>query len=63
MNAKEHEEKKRKRKERNEDSPYFQIKGIHPKKREIHDSKEYQKYLELESYKNSTHFHVLIKSV
>ena len=34
MNAKEHEEKKRKRKERNKDSPYFQIKGIHPKERD-----------------------------
>jgi hypothetical protein len=44
---KEHEEKKRKREYRNKDSPYFQIRGIHPKKREIHDSKEYQKYLEL----------------
>ena len=34
MHAKEHEEKKRKRKERNEDSPYFHIKGIHPKERD-----------------------------
>ena len=32
-NAKEHEEKKRK-KQRNKDSPYFQIKGIYPKERE-----------------------------
>ena len=38
--CKEHEEKK-KRKERNKDSPYFQIKGIHLK-REIHDPKEYK---------------------
>ena len=30
MHAKEHEEKKRK--ERNKDSPYFQIKGIHSKR-------------------------------
>ena len=30
-NAKEHEEKKKK--ERNKDSPYFQIKGIHSKER------------------------------
>jgi hypothetical protein len=37
MHAKEHEKK------RNKDSPYFQIKGTYPKKREIHDSKEYQK--------------------
>ena len=44
-NAKEHEEKKKK--ERNKDSPYFRTKGIHPKESEIHDSKEYQKYLEL----------------
>ena len=44
MHAKEHEEKKRK--ERNKDSPYFQIKGIHPK-REIYDSKEYQKYFRI----------------
>jgi hypothetical protein len=34
--------KKRKREERNKDSLYFQIRGTHPK-REIHDSKEYQK--------------------
>ena len=33
MHAKEHEEKKRKRKERNKDSPYFQTKGIHSKER------------------------------
>ena len=32
MHAKEHEEKKKK--ERNKDSPYFQIKGIHPKERD-----------------------------
>ena len=32
MHAKEHEEKKRK--ERNKDSPYFQIKGIHSKERD-----------------------------
>jgi hypothetical protein len=38
MHAKEHEKK-----ERNKDSPYFQIKGTYLKKREIHDSKEYQK--------------------
>ena len=38
--------KKKKKKERNKDSPYFQIKGIHPK-REIHDSKEYQKYFRI----------------
>jgi hypothetical protein len=31
----------KKRKERNKDSPYFQIRGTHLK-REIHDSKEYQ---------------------
>ena len=43
MHAKEHEEKKRKRKERNKDSPYFQIKR-HSSKIEIHDSKEYEKY-------------------
>ena len=53
---KKRKEKKRKRKERNKDSPYFQIKGIHPKKREIHDSKEYQKYLELGLYEK---FHTL----
>jgi hypothetical protein len=28
MHAKEHEEKKRERKERNKDSPYFQIKAL-----------------------------------
>ena len=33
MHAKEHEEKK-KRKERNQDSLYFQIKGIHTKERD-----------------------------
>ena len=32
MHVKEHEEKKRKRKERNKDSPYFQIKDIHSKR-------------------------------
>ena len=32
MHAKEHEEKKRKREERNKNSPYFQIKDIHPKR-------------------------------
>ena len=58
MHAKEHEEKKRKK--RNKDSPYFQIKGIHPK-RESHDPKEYNFFLKLELYKNSTHLHVLIK--
>jgi hypothetical protein len=31
VHAKEHEEKKRKRKKINKDSPYFQIKGIHKK--------------------------------
>ena len=31
-------EKKRKRQERNKDSPYFEIKGI-PPKREIHDQR------------------------
>ena len=31
MHAKEHEEKKKK--ERKKDSPYIQIKGIHPKER------------------------------
>ena len=41
MHAKEHEEKKRKRKERNKDNPYFEIKGISPK-RESHDPKEYK---------------------
>jgi hypothetical protein len=30
--------KEKKKKERNKDSPYFQIKGIHPK-RESHDSR------------------------
>ena len=33
MHAKEHEEKKIKRKERNKDSRYFRIKGIHQKER------------------------------
>jgi hypothetical protein len=32
MHAKEHEEKKRKREERNKDSPYFQIKAFIPKR-------------------------------
>ena len=32
MHAKEHEEKKMKRKERNKDNPYLQIKGIHSKR-------------------------------
>jgi len=49
-----------KRKKRNKGSPYFQIKGISIKMWEIHDTKEYQKYLELEIYKNSTPLHVLI---
>ena len=44
------------------DSSYFQIKAFIQKERESW-FKKYQKYLELESYKNSTHFHVLIKSV
>ena len=52
--------KKRKEKERNKDSPNFQIKR-HSPKREIHDSKEYKNILELGSYKHSTHLHVLIK--
>ena len=34
MNAYEHEEKKRKRKERNKDSPYIQIKPFIQKERE-----------------------------
>jgi hypothetical protein len=38
------------------DSPYFQIKGIHQKERDAW-FKEYQKQLELEHYKNSTHLH------
>jgi hypothetical protein len=33
--------RKEKREERNKDSPYFQIRGTHPK-REIHDTKEYK---------------------
>ena len=52
VHAKRHERKKcmpksmKKRKERNKDSPYFQIKGIYPKERESW-SKWVQKYLEL----------------
>ena len=42
--------RKEKKKERNKDSPYFQIKMHSFKKREIHDSKQYQKYLELGLY-------------
>ena len=42
--------KEKKKKERNKDIPYFQIKAF-IKKRESHDSKEYQKYLELGSSK------------
>ena len=49
MHAKEHEEKKK-----NKDSPYFQIKDIYSK-REIHDSKENQKYLELGLYEKIPH--------
>ena len=55
MHAKEHEEKKKK--EINKDSPYFQIKAFIPK-REIHDSKEYKKYLELGQYGK---FHTLAR--
>jgi hypothetical protein len=53
MHANEHKEKKRKKEERNKGSPYFQIRDTHPK-REIHDSKEYQKYFELGLWENST---------
>ena len=45
------------KKERNKNSTYFQIKGIHPK-REIHDSKEYQQNLELGLYEK---FHTLAR--
>ena len=47
--------KKRKEKDIKKDSPYFQIKRHSFTKREIHDSKEYQKYLELGSYKKFPH--------
>jgi hypothetical protein len=52
--------KKRKEKEKKEKegSSYFQIKGIHPKERVMIQG--VQKYLELGSYTNSTHLHVLI---
>jgi hypothetical protein len=43
--------KEKKKKKINKDSPYFQIKGIH-------DSKEYQKYLELGHCKK---FHTLAR--
>jgi hypothetical protein len=53
-------EKKRKEK-KNKDSKYFKIKAL-IKKREIRDPMKYEKkYLELGSYTNSTHLHVLIK--
>ena len=52
--------KKRKRKDRNKDSSYFQIKGIYSKERDSR-SKQYKYILELEIYKNSSHLHILNK--